>query len=47
MISSEEMVRLLETGGKEELNCIAELDQAALEQVGAAGSLPLSGIRFL
>ena len=47
MISREEMARLLKTGGKEGLNCIAELDQAALEQVGAAGSLPLSGIPVL
>ena len=47
MVSREEMARLLKTGGKEGLNCIAELDQAALEQVGAAGSLPLSGIPVL
>jgi len=38
---------LLKKGGKRGLNCIAELDPTAAEQIGCGGSLPLSGVPVL
>ena len=45
--TNEQMQRMLKTGGKEGLNCIAELDPDAFEQIGKEGSLPLSGVPVL
>ena len=39
--------RIMKTGGKHGLNCIAELDPAAVEHIGETGSLPLSGVPVL
>ena len=44
---SKEVRRIMKTGGKHGLNCIAELDPAAVEHIGEAGSLPLSGVPVL
>ena len=38
------MRRILKLGGKQGLNCIAELDPEAVEQIGCPGDLPLSGV---
>ena len=47
MTQDEKIRRIMKTGGKRGLNCIAELDEEAVKHIGEAGSLPLSGIPVL
>ena len=47
IFQSEAVRRIMKTGGKDGLNCIAELDPAAVEHIGEVGSLPLSGVPVL
>ena len=46
-IEDKRLRKLLKKGGKRHLNCIAELDPAAVAQIGCEGGLPLSGIPVL
>ena len=47
MTQDETACRMMTIGGKQGLNCIAELDEDAVKHIGEAGSLPLSGIPVL